>query len=472
VFYSGDKTGYVCKVDVENCTDISEGECIVICQDAGENSNTATAEGINKIVAIDDSLLWTASGSSSIKRWRVPQRRAVRAQALVLNDTESNVKVSSSPISSSPDQLRSSQTPSPRLHSHSRTNTATASVTVTSQQGRHHHSSPSARNSLTPSFTSSSGGGGDWSASATVSPSAPYHEYQDQEDGNKLYGIPFESLVRLTSPNEQFLSFAPRGRDPDVATLYSAASIVSVPRPSPMAAAGGSRSPPIHGTFHGNGRGHMHHLPSGSPMRGEDMSGIGGAGTGTAASYALSTARLEYEERDIASEAVPLHAEPDEVIQGEHGLVRSILLNDRLHALTVDTAGEVAVWNIVRGLCLGKYAYADVIAARYGGSGNRGDGLRGSGDGRGGDGGESELSPREMALEAVRNRIEGMAVIAPWCTVGTKLGVLAVHITERCFEAEMYADEAGFSSDRHFGDEMRSGSHMKFFNHVCLTIFF
>jgi WD repeat-containing protein 48 len=67
IFYSGDKTGLVCKVDVEDCTDVSEGECIVICQDPGERS-MASSEGINKIVALDDNLLWTASGSASIKR--------------------------------------------------------------------------------------------------------------------------------------------------------------------------------------------------------------------------------------------------------------------------------------------------------------------------------------------------------------------------------------------------------------------
>ncbi|OBZ73444.1 hypothetical protein A0H81_07250 [Grifola frondosa] len=85
IFYSGDRSGLVCKVDVESCADVSEGECIVVCQDTednGERYGSAGSEGINKIVAMDDNLLWTASGSSSISRWRVPPRRAVRAAAL------------------------------------------------------------------------------------------------------------------------------------------------------------------------------------------------------------------------------------------------------------------------------------------------------------------------------------------------------------------------------------------------------
>ncbi|RDX39492.1 WD40 repeat-like protein, partial [Lentinus brumalis] len=50
VFYSGDRSGLVCKVDVEGCTDVSEGECVVLCQDAGtDRPGTSGSEGINKI---------------------------------------------------------------------------------------------------------------------------------------------------------------------------------------------------------------------------------------------------------------------------------------------------------------------------------------------------------------------------------------------------------------------------------------
>ena len=67
--------------------------------------------------------------------------------------------------------------------------------------------------------------------------------------------------------------------------------------------------------------------------------------------------------REIAADAMPLCGAPSAVIQGEHGLVRSVVLNDRIHALTVDTAGEVAVWDIVRCVCKGRYVPEDVAAA-------------------------------------------------------------------------------------------------------------
>jgi WD repeat-containing protein 48 len=158
--------------------------------------------------------------------------------------------------------------------------------------------------------------------------------------------------------------------------------------------------------------------------------------------HVVNTARTDFEERELAADAVPLYSAPDDVVLGDHGLVRSIILNDRIHALTVDISGEVAVWDIVRGICLGHYPREDVTAASHCGS------TAASG------GSERERSPRE-ALETVRERIEGEAVVAPWSSVDTKTGVLNVHLNEKCFEAEIYADEAGFDPDRRFNDELR-----------------
>jgi WD repeat-containing protein 48 len=157
----------------------------------------------------------------------------------------------------------------------------------------------------------------------------------------------------------------------------------------------------------------------------------------------VNTAHADYEERELAADAVPLYTVPDDVIPGDHGLVRSIILNDRIHALTVDTSGEVAVWDMVRGICCGRFLREDVAAASH----------RGSSTG-GSSGGEKERSPRE-ALETVRELIEGEAAVGSWCTADTKTGLLAIHMNERCFEGEIYADEVGFAHDRHFNDESK-----------------
>ena len=114
-----------------------------------------------------------------------------------------------------------------------------------------------------------------------------------------------------------------------------------------------------------------------------------------------------------------------------------------MHALTVDTAGEVAVWDIIRAICLGKFLKDDVSAASRSDSGSTNS-----------DDSDKNPSPRE-ALETVRERIEGQAVVNPWSSVDTKMGLLTVHLNDRCFEAEIYADEIGYGPEKNFSDELR-----------------
>lgn len=248
-------------------------------------------------------------------------------------------------------------------------------------------------------------------------------------------GVPLSSLLRLASPHSSFSPslFVSRGRDADVATLYSAASIVSVPGGrSPFNAAFQHSTTPIPSNTQGDTRSHVSNIDQ-DPV------------------HETRTTYTTQELGELASEATPFNSNPDIVITGSRGLVRAVLLNNRMHALTVDTVGEVAVWDIVRGVCCGWYTKEDVQAAS----------LRGSLDGstrsreQSSASGDKEWSPR-AALEAVRERIEGEAVVSAWSSVDTKTGVLTVHINERCFEAEIYADEAGFGSDKYFNDELRS----------------
>jgi WD repeat-containing protein 48 len=64
----------------------------------------------------------------------------------------------------------------------------------------------------------------------------------------------------------------------------------------------------------------------------------------------LSTARKGSEiivDPDIGV-IVPIHALPEETIEGQHGLVKHKLLNDRRRVLTLDTAGDVLLWDLLR----------------------------------------------------------------------------------------------------------------------------
>ena len=82
-FYSGDRLGAVCKVDFAGAGDIAtEGECVFLAKNrSGRRIESDFTDGINRIVALDDAFVWTASGSSTISRWRDLSTKAERMQA-------------------------------------------------------------------------------------------------------------------------------------------------------------------------------------------------------------------------------------------------------------------------------------------------------------------------------------------------------------------------------------------------------
>ncbi|KAH8995974.1 WD40 repeat-like protein [Lactarius akahatsu] len=416
IFYSGDKSGYVAKIDVEGYTDMSEGECVLVCQDVAP-----PAEGVTKLVALDDLLVWTASGSSNLRRWHVPPRRAVRAAALI--ETMSSVV------------LRTTSRLRPSRSAESRPRSITLDLP------------PSPPLQRPPRHTSS--------MSTTSSPGLEPPPHVHLEDGTgegetTWYGLPYDCLVHLASPlNDPFTPFSPvyrgngTGADADVATLYSAASLMSVsarpvllrtplrgifpspPSPTQSPASLARPASPAHSDF----------SPSigGLGTGGLGSGGVGSAGTG-GATTGLGRHRTEFESREVVADAQPFSPTPDFVLVGAPGLVRGALLSNRVHALTVDTAGTVAVWDIIRALCVGQFAREDVVAASTNGSDHSHDD-------------DWVCSPRE-ALDIVRERIDGEAVVVSWSAVDTSTGVLNVHLDEHAFDAELYADELGCTPDR------------------------
>jgi WD repeat-containing protein 48 len=108
---------------------------------------------------------------------------------------------------------------------------------------------------------------------------------------------------------------------------------------------------------------------------------------------------------------------PDFVLVGGPGLVRAALLRNRVHALTVDTVGVIAVWDIVRAVCIGQFLREDILLAANAdnnrGSGGGGDaGSGGSIASRHEDEGPSVCGSRE-ALNIVRECIDSEAFVGP-----------------------------------------------------------
>ncbi|TVY15335.1 UBP9-binding protein [Lachnellula arida] len=135
---------------------------------------------------------------------------------------------------------------------------------------------------------------------------------------------------------------------------------------------------------------------------------------------ALSSARKGSEiilDSDIGL-VVPILSLPEETIEGQHGLVKHKLLNDRRRALTLDTAGDVLLWDLLR--CIPIQSFG------------------------------------KRHLEDVEPEVNTMEAVAPWCSIDTRTGRLAVVLEEyNCFDAEMYADELELEEPVEFRDDQR-----------------
>lgn len=116
---------------------------------------------------------------------------------------------------------------------------------------------------------------------------------------------------------------------------------------------------------------------------------------------------------------VPYNECPNETIEGQHGLVKHFLLNDRRRVLTVDTAGEVVMWDLLKCVPIKSFG--------------------------------------ERHMDDVAMEVNTTDTIANWCQLDTRTGRLACVLEENnCFDAEIYADEAAIEEKLEFRDDQRS----------------
>ena len=101
---------------------------------------------------------------------------------------------------------------------------------------------------------------------------------------------------------------------------------------------------------------------------------------------------------------LPLRQLPEESIEGQNGLVKHTILNDKRHVLTADSAGDVILWDLLQCVPVKSFGKAH--------------------------------------LDIVRKKLDPAIVIPQWCEVDTRTGTLAVTLdVDHCFAAEVYADE-------------------------------
>lgn len=127
-----------------------------------------------------------------------------------------------------------------------------------------------------------------------------------------------------------------------------------------------------------------------------------------------SEAIIEVDETVI----VPIRGHPEETIQGQTGLVKHHMLNDKRRVLTSDDNGEVVLWDLLKCVPIQSFGRRHL----------------------------DEVVPEVDTAENVTN----------WCSVDTKTGRLTVMLEEiYCFDAEMYADETEFAGKIEFREDQR-----------------
>ncbi|KAF3483500.1 uncharacterized protein GIQ15_02824 [Arthroderma uncinatum] len=114
----------------------------------------------------------------------------------------------------------------------------------------------------------------------------------------------------------------------------------------------------------------------------------------------------------------PLQSLPQETIEGQHGMIKHITLNDRKRALTQDTAGEVVLWDLLRCVPIKSFG--------------------------------------KRHLDDVASEVNTAETIANWCTLHTRTGRLSVILEQnRCFDGEIYVDQADLPGTNTYREDQR-----------------
>ncbi|RAL13994.1 Pkinase-domain-containing protein [Aspergillus homomorphus CBS 101889] len=115
---------------------------------------------------------------------------------------------------------------------------------------------------------------------------------------------------------------------------------------------------------------------------------------------------------------LPVQALPEETIEGQHGLIKYFMLNDRKRTLTQDSAGEVVLWDLLK--CKPIQSFG------------------------------------KRHMDDVASEINTTESIAHWCTIDIRTGRLSVILEPgRCFDAEVYADESDLADYSQIREDQR-----------------
>ncbi|CEL03262.1 Putative WD repeat protein (AFU_orthologue; AFUA_5G11870) [Aspergillus calidoustus] len=115
---------------------------------------------------------------------------------------------------------------------------------------------------------------------------------------------------------------------------------------------------------------------------------------------------------------IPAYALPEETVEGQHGLIKHFLLNDRKRTLTQDSAGEVVLWDLLKCVPIKSFG--------------------------------------KRHMDDVASEVNTVESVAHWCSIDIRTGRLSVILEPgRCFDAEIYADEADLADTSEVREDQR-----------------
>lgn len=396
-FYSGSRDGRLCVVDVEGCRNLSGGEAVLL---AGSEPETQYGErGIRSIVAMDDEYVWTSSGMEDVVRWKDVGRRVGRLDKVFDGASyRSPVQAGGAGMEREPGRVAFASSPrDPLLGGEASVSALSANVRDRLAVG---HRSTLSNSSLVSSSASTVAGDDDRG-----------DEGQEQGEGGgdtglTRNGIPYESLINLSVDRGLY------GYEYEESTISISGDYTS------------SAPPPA------------------QPLRPSAL----------------------YAQRDLACLARPIQPHPplDDpgIIRGRTGLIRSEPLNDRIHVLTADADGQVALWNIVKGICVGVFDPKELCEALHISPTPSAEASRAFP--RTGPPLEPEVEAVRIelrrhsqdVLNMIREHVQGMTSVSQWFSSDTKTGSLAVHIEERtAFVGDVYLNDIGLKVEGGEGGE-------------------
>lgn len=115
----------------------------------------------------------------------------------------------------------------------------------------------------------------------------------------------------------------------------------------------------------------------------------------------------EYEGKDgdITVSVSPKYENPVETLQGSIGLIKHRLLTNRRHVLTLDTSGDIKMWDLLRGVPIRSFDRA------------------------------------MYDLDDLAEQLSSFETVPNWCSVAIRAGELYVSLdTASCFDSEIYVD--------------------------------